>query len=213
MAIKQCKKCGQLKDLTEFYKNPMTVDGYSNICKMCAKDAGKENYKQNKPRYIAQENKARQRLKDAIEGQKHPEHPKALMTARIGICSDCGCSFEFNKFGPQKLRCKICAVKHKAGYDSEYYKKYRSDRPKRRYNKKTTTSSSQPPDHNIKTDLKPNPVIINPDRPPCTQGCRVHAACAAGEITKNNTACVECAYRSAYASRIEGFCDEIAFRP
>ena len=205
--MKQCKKCGQLKDLTEFYKNPMTVDGHSNICKMCAKDAGKENYKQNKPRYIAQENKARQRLKDKIEGQKYPEHPKSLITARAGICLDCGCSFEFNKFGPQKLRCKECVVKHKAGYDSEYQKKYRREGPKRRY-KKTTTSSSQPPDHNIKTDLKPNPVITNPDRPPCTQGpCQL----AAG--TKNNTACVECVYSSAYAKRVEGFHDEIAFRP
>ena len=192
MVIKQCKKCGQLKDLTEFYKSSITVDGHLNICKMCAKDAGKENYKQNKPRYIAQENKARQRLKDAIEGQKYP--------ARVGICSDCGCSFEFNKFGPQKLRCKICAVKHKAGYDSEYQKKYRSDRPKRRYNKKTTTSSSQPPDHNIKTDLKPNPVIINPDQPPCSQG-----PCQLAAENKNNSACVECAFRSAYVERIEGF--------
>ena len=43
MVMKQCKKCGQLKDLTEFYKNSRMVDGHLNICKMCVKDAGKEN--------------------------------------------------------------------------------------------------------------------------------------------------------------------------
>ena len=246
MVTKQCKKCGQIKALsTGFYKHPGMIDGHLNVCKDCQNTAGKENYKQNKPRYIAQEYKARQQLKDAIKEKKEyplykfecgctidqaeadrqragigfttknklkcPEHPDALVTVRIGVCSDCGCIFEFNKIGPKhKQRCKDCAVKHKAGYDSGYHAKYQREGPRKSY---ANADSSQPPDHNIKTDLKPNPVITNPDRPPCTQGCRVHAACAAGEITKNNTACVECAYRSAYAVRIEGFCDEIAFRP
>ena len=34
-AVKQCKKCGETKPLTEFYKAPRNRDGHFHVCKAC----------------------------------------------------------------------------------------------------------------------------------------------------------------------------------
>jgi hypothetical protein len=45
--VKQCFKCGELKELTEFYKHTQMGDGYLNKCKPCTKKDVKENYAKN----------------------------------------------------------------------------------------------------------------------------------------------------------------------
>lgn len=47
MDKKKCKECGQVKPLTEFYKNPSCKLGVDNLCKVCKN-------KRAKMRYLAQ---------------------------------------------------------------------------------------------------------------------------------------------------------------
>lgn len=45
--VKQCFKCGELKELNEFYKHKQMGDGHLNKCKSCTKNDAKENYSKN----------------------------------------------------------------------------------------------------------------------------------------------------------------------
>ena len=47
---KKCIKCGEKKDITEFYKNFANRDCYSNVCKECQKKIQKEWIAKNKER-------------------------------------------------------------------------------------------------------------------------------------------------------------------
>ena len=47
--MKVCKKCGELKDFSEFNKNVnCTIDGHLNKCKSCYSIDNKIAYQQNK---------------------------------------------------------------------------------------------------------------------------------------------------------------------
>lgn len=45
--MKACFKCGQVKDLSEFYKNKGMSDGHVNKCKSCNKKDVRENRSKN----------------------------------------------------------------------------------------------------------------------------------------------------------------------
>ena len=46
---KTCRKCKQAKDLSEFYKQAGTKDGYKYECKVCAKTRSSDRYKNFTP--------------------------------------------------------------------------------------------------------------------------------------------------------------------
>ena len=50
---KSCFKCGEVKPLAEFYKNPKMGDGHVNKCKECNKRDVTENRKKNIEHYRA----------------------------------------------------------------------------------------------------------------------------------------------------------------
>jgi hypothetical protein len=45
--VKQCFKCGELKELTEFYKHKQMGDGHLNKCIPCTKEDVHKNYSKN----------------------------------------------------------------------------------------------------------------------------------------------------------------------
>lgn len=129
-----------------------------------------------------------------------PNHPSGVLCNRITICKDCGIEFEIKNVGIMPERCLEHKKKHKNDYDLKYHKTYKKSGPNKTYKKGPMARSMQPPEHNIITDLQPNPVITNPNISPCLQG-----PCQLAAEPKNNTACLKCDYRSAYVGRVEGF--------
>jgi hypothetical protein len=68
--MKECKKCGQEKELTEFYKHKRMADGYLNICKECKKkDAGK-HYEENRETKLEYQKGYREQNKENIKEYK-----------------------------------------------------------------------------------------------------------------------------------------------
>lgn len=54
--MKECFKCRQTKQLSDFYKHPATKDGHLNKCKECAKCDTRAGYSKNKERYRHRDN-------------------------------------------------------------------------------------------------------------------------------------------------------------
>lgn len=65
--MKKCKKCGEVKELIEFYKNSKMKDGYVNNCIKCEKEKRKKYRNDNKEK-ISKANKIyRENNKDSIK--------------------------------------------------------------------------------------------------------------------------------------------------
>lgn len=45
--MKRCRKCGNEKELDDFYRHPKMADGYLNICMVCVKQLAKEHREKN----------------------------------------------------------------------------------------------------------------------------------------------------------------------
>ena len=55
---KQCTKCKEVKDFTEFRKNKTKKDGHHHVCKQCMNAYWKKDYQENTEKYAGR-NKAR----------------------------------------------------------------------------------------------------------------------------------------------------------
>lgn len=64
---KKCKKCGEIKPLTEFHKKKDAKDGLKYICKSCSKEKRRKRYEKNRE-YEKERNRKYH--------QKHREHYK-----------------------------------------------------------------------------------------------------------------------------------------
>lgn len=58
--MKECKQCGEVKCLDEFYKNNCMADGHLNKCKVCFSLYKKEYWKENKEKLQEYKRKHRQ---------------------------------------------------------------------------------------------------------------------------------------------------------
>jgi len=61
--MKQCSKCGEVKELTEFHKNARWEDGLQLYCKECHKQITTRHYNQNKDAYKARAMQAKAELR------------------------------------------------------------------------------------------------------------------------------------------------------
>jgi hypothetical protein len=48
VAMKRCTKCGEVKNLSEFYQTPRVADGHSSSCKTCQREAKKQHSAQRR---------------------------------------------------------------------------------------------------------------------------------------------------------------------
>jgi len=49
---KKCRKCGEVKDCSEFHKQPSKKDGLHCYCKQCAIDGAKKSYNKNRDKIL-----------------------------------------------------------------------------------------------------------------------------------------------------------------
>lgn len=78
VTAKTCRRCGEEKPLTEFYKNPSAADGYRNHCKACPSAGRADWFRANKDR-LSELQKARR-----SEGRAF------LSEQKRKPCMDCG---------------------------------------------------------------------------------------------------------------------------
>ena len=68
---KQCSKCGEIKDTSEFYKDKTRKDGLRNLCKNCMSNNCKKNYDKKKDEYSKRSKEYYEKNREkALEYQK-----------------------------------------------------------------------------------------------------------------------------------------------
>lgn len=97
--MKKCIKCGELKPLTEFYKNYKMKDGHLNSCKVC-----QEKYMKKNAVHITQ-------LKNNWV-KKNPKKVKVWHLVRKAL----------SKGKLIKKPCEICGCEHVQGHHHNYDK-------------------------------------------------------------------------------------------
>jgi hypothetical protein len=95
--MKKCRKCGVVKDISEFYAHPQMADGHLNICKDCVKIAAIEHRKGKLELIRAYDRTRGRRQSSAKQGnearkayidrnpEKHAAHIQVENALRAGI--------------------------------------------------------------------------------------------------------------------------------
>ena len=118
--IKQCFKCGELKELTEFYKHKQMVDGHLNKCKSCTKNDVHENYSKNSKDqlFVEQERKRGRNKYHRLYHGTGKSKPKSISRYRILYPEKINAKNNCSHIKPPQPGLE----KHHWSYNEEHYK-------------------------------------------------------------------------------------------
>ena len=100
--------------------------------------------------------------------------------------------------GNNSERCEPCRNLHSKKLMRDYARDLRLGIRRRCPDKKSVQAADYSR-NNLKTEMQPDPVIMDPYASPCRQGCTVFRALN----TYDNTTCMACSYRVRYVAMIE----------
>lgn len=121
MKYKRCSKCGEVKPITEFYRDKTSKDGYCYCCKRCKLVYAKKYNKEHKQEVIERNKKYREEHREEItkQSKKYYEENKEKRTKY---------SREYAKNNKDKIaERKKRYRKENIEKISEYQKKYREE--------------------------------------------------------------------------------------
>ena len=118
--MKKCFKCGQEKQIDEFYKHPMMADGHLGKCKECTKKDVKENYNKNIEaikKYEQERFKKPERKVKVVEYQKKR---RLLYPEKYHAHNVVGNAIRDGKLKPE--HCEVCGVCDVQAHHDDYNK-------------------------------------------------------------------------------------------
>lgn len=68
--MKECNKCGKIKELTDFGNQPRNKGGKKHQCKSCESDYAKERYLENRDQYLKQQKEYQYNNKEKVRESK-----------------------------------------------------------------------------------------------------------------------------------------------
>tara|TARA_R110000787_G_scaffold126500_1_gene237823 strand:- start:395 stop:883 length:489 start_codon:yes stop_codon:yes gene_type:complete len=110
--MKECTKCGQSKELTEYHKNKSNTDGLRGGCKPCLKLEKRAYVAKNREKVRAQQATYRAENKDKIDAHYKKNRTKYRMDA-VGLRYDMTVEAYDIMFADQLGCCKMCDVEEK----------------------------------------------------------------------------------------------------
>lgn len=119
--MKKCFKCGELKEITEFYSHPKMADGHVGKCKECNKKDVSKNYHKNITYYIDYE-KARQKT-EVRKSKKTIYQRESRRREREKFIANSRTSYAVKTGKLIKRHCEICGSFFKINAHHEDYSK------------------------------------------------------------------------------------------
>lgn len=122
MQTKKCFKCGEIKELDEFYTHKQMADGHLNKCKKCAKKDVNDryynpDYKEKISEYERKRNKTENRKKNkGIYYQKAKQKTPGKIKARMKL------NYALVEGRIKRQPCEVCGDIKSEGHHKDYRK-------------------------------------------------------------------------------------------
>lgn len=115
--MKQCFKCGHIKQETEFYAHPAMSDGLLGKCKTCTKKDVKENYSKNRSYYSGYEQIRGKRIERIIDKRSYSKLHRQNNPEKAAARRKLNNAIKAGKI--QRQPCEVCGRKAQ-GHHSDY---------------------------------------------------------------------------------------------
>ena len=120
MIEKKCFKCGEIKDISEFYKHGEMADGHLNKCKECTKKDVKDNYKANISHYVEYE-KERSMRTDRREQAKKYQRKRRIKSREKYIARTMVRNAKRDGW-LKRMPCEVCGEEKSQAHHDDYSK-------------------------------------------------------------------------------------------
>lgn len=118
MDYKKCYKCGEIKEISLFYKHPTSKDGYAGICKSCQKLVVKRSVERRKEEVKKYQKKYHKEHK--LDRIVHDLQYKSKIEALKTPCIKCGDTrlyiIDFHHINPSEKSFNINRISAKSNF-------------------------------------------------------------------------------------------------